>query len=271
MPAKNKMMFTSGQFAKLHNINKRTLHYYDEIGLFSPSYIGENGYRYYTYAQSPLLEMLLTLRELHMSIDEISSFINNRTPISLRNIIVQKTKEIDDNIKRLRSIKKLLLNQEELLDLADQIDLSMIEIVDCKEEYLILSDSLTGLEDDDYFPVLIDHTQILRDHRLFNKNYGTMISSEHILAENYDDYDCFFIKVDNKPKNVKVFTKPQGRYIRGFCIGNWDRLPSAYARMVAFAKENEIILTGYAYEEGINEMVIDGIDDYITQIMIQCE
>ncbi len=29
--------FTTGEFAKLNGINKRTLHYYDEIGLFSPA------------------------------------------------------------------------------------------------------------------------------------------------------------------------------------------------------------------------------------------
>ena len=27
---------TTAQFAKLHEVNKRTLHYYDEIGLFRP-------------------------------------------------------------------------------------------------------------------------------------------------------------------------------------------------------------------------------------------
>lgn len=27
---------TTAQFAKLHEVNKRTLHYYDEIGLFHP-------------------------------------------------------------------------------------------------------------------------------------------------------------------------------------------------------------------------------------------
>lgn len=36
---------TTAQFAKLHGVNKRTLHYYDDIGLFSPRAKGENGYR----------------------------------------------------------------------------------------------------------------------------------------------------------------------------------------------------------------------------------
>ena len=34
---KNKKYFlTSGEFAKMNGINKRTLHYYNDIGLFRP-------------------------------------------------------------------------------------------------------------------------------------------------------------------------------------------------------------------------------------------
>lgn len=36
-----KIYYTSGEFAKMNGINKRTLHYYHEIGLFSPAMIGE--------------------------------------------------------------------------------------------------------------------------------------------------------------------------------------------------------------------------------------
>lgn len=43
---------TTAQFAKLHEVNKRTLHYYDEIGLFHPLTKAENGYRYYDISQS---------------------------------------------------------------------------------------------------------------------------------------------------------------------------------------------------------------------------
>ena len=32
---KDFLNLTTSQFAKLHNVNKRTLHYYDKIGLFS--------------------------------------------------------------------------------------------------------------------------------------------------------------------------------------------------------------------------------------------
>ena len=56
------LFYSTGEFARLNRINKRTLHYYDEIGLFSPEHKGENGYRYYTCMPFEQLELILLLR-----------------------------------------------------------------------------------------------------------------------------------------------------------------------------------------------------------------
>ena len=61
-------LYSSGEFAKLTGVNKRTLHYYNEIGLFRPEIIGENGYHYYTCFQFTELELILTLRKIGLSI-----------------------------------------------------------------------------------------------------------------------------------------------------------------------------------------------------------
>lgn len=39
-------LYTTGQFAKMFDIEKSTLHYYDKIGLISPQIKGDNNYRY---------------------------------------------------------------------------------------------------------------------------------------------------------------------------------------------------------------------------------
>ena len=71
MFSEHNKLFTIGQFAAIHGVTKKTLMWYDEIGLLKPAVIGENGYRYYTYFQSPTLETILMLRELNVSIPEI--------------------------------------------------------------------------------------------------------------------------------------------------------------------------------------------------------
>ena len=65
----NEKLLTIGQFAAMHGINKKTLMWYDEIGLFQPAAVNpENGYRCYSYRQSPILETILLLRELDVSV-----------------------------------------------------------------------------------------------------------------------------------------------------------------------------------------------------------
>lgn len=90
MLKEEKMLFTIGQFADLHEINKKTLMWYDEIGLLKPACIKENGYRYYSYQQSATLETILLLRELNVSLDEIKFFIEHRTIDSFDHLFERK-------------------------------------------------------------------------------------------------------------------------------------------------------------------------------------
>ena len=70
---------------------------------------------------------------------------------------------------------------------------------------------------------------------------------------------------------MSVFIKPAGSYIQAFCKGNWDRLPETYSKILQYAANQGLSLTGYSYEVGVNEMVIHSIDEYITHILVQCE
>ena len=84
MNEKDKLL-TIGQFAALHGINKKTLMWYDEIGLFKPAVVNpKNGYRCYSYRQSSILETILLLRELNVSIDEIQEFMKTAPPPALK-------------------------------------------------------------------------------------------------------------------------------------------------------------------------------------------
>ena len=75
----------------MHGINKKTLMWYDEIGLFKPAASNpENGYHCYSYHQSPILETILLLREPDISVSEIQDFIENRSAASLKSLLEEK-------------------------------------------------------------------------------------------------------------------------------------------------------------------------------------
>ncbi|WP_044639844.1 MerR family transcriptional regulator [Risungbinella massiliensis] len=62
-----------GELAKLTGLTIRTLRYYDQIGLFSPSEYTEAGHRLYNQADLSRLQQILSLKELGLSLEEIRS------------------------------------------------------------------------------------------------------------------------------------------------------------------------------------------------------
>ena len=61
-----------GDFAKLNHISVQTLRYYEKIGLIYPVKIDEiSHYRYYDLMQSAILDMILFLKGLDFSLEEI--------------------------------------------------------------------------------------------------------------------------------------------------------------------------------------------------------
>ncbi len=84
--------------------------WYDEIGLLKPAVIGENGYRYYTYFQSPTLEIILMLRELNVSIPEILTFLSNRSAENMEQLLREKITELNNTISNLKSIQQALVS-----------------------------------------------------------------------------------------------------------------------------------------------------------------
>ena len=69
----------TGEFAKLVGVTKHTLFYYDKIGLFSPEIKLENGYRFYSFDQLDVFDVIQTLRELDVSLEEIKDSIFEAT------------------------------------------------------------------------------------------------------------------------------------------------------------------------------------------------
>ena len=60
-----------GDLAKQTGVSVRTLHYYDEIGLLSPSHRTEVGYRLYSKDDIIRLQQIVSLKQIGFSLEEI--------------------------------------------------------------------------------------------------------------------------------------------------------------------------------------------------------
>ncbi len=73
------MLYTIRQLSTLAGISVRTLHYYDDIGLLTPSFVRPNGYRIYEEKEVRKLQQILLFRELEFPLDQIRDMMTSKT------------------------------------------------------------------------------------------------------------------------------------------------------------------------------------------------
>ena len=85
-------MKTVKEVSELTGISVRTLHYYDEIGLFKPTEVTEAGYRLYDDKAIEKLGQILVFRELDLPLADIKLIMDN--PDLDRNSVLAKQREM---------------------------------------------------------------------------------------------------------------------------------------------------------------------------------
>lgn len=98
-----KSHYTPQEFARLFHIDKQTLIYYDNQGIFSPAFRSEKGYRYYEAAQILPFAELLSLRNLHISGAEMGVFNQHPSRSKLIELLSDKVMEQEEAIRAMQS------------------------------------------------------------------------------------------------------------------------------------------------------------------------
>ena len=265
---RNLAKLTTAEFAKLHKVNKRTLHYYDMIGLFSPDMKGDNGYRYYDISQSIDFEYIRMLKDLNMSIEEIQTYLQHPDSESFIKMAEIKEKEIETQIQNLKKVKQVLHTKRGQAVFCRTLDEQEIRITECDaEEYFILPYDFLNDDLTDLFSYVKESWSIEQ----IRMGIGGFISADKIMRGEFDMYDGIYSPAAKGPSSAKKLVRPKGKYLCGYQKGTWDKLPQIYHKMISFAKDHDFKLAGYAYESGLNEFMIDSENEYITQIMIKIE
>lgn len=97
-----------GELAALTGLTVRTLRYYDQIGLFSPSGHTESGHRLYTESDIARLQQILSLKELGLPLDQIKSVLAGEA-LSLFDLVSLQIARLKETI----SVQQKLLRELE--------------------------------------------------------------------------------------------------------------------------------------------------------------
>jgi len=117
-------MKSVNEVTKLSGVSRRTLRYYDEIGLLPPSVVKESGYRQYDDESLLRLWHILFYKELGLSLDDIRSLLDS--PEETEKVLLQKHKQI--LLEKQSQLHKMTLSIDHILN--DEFDISMLRDFD---------------------------------------------------------------------------------------------------------------------------------------------
>lgn len=264
------LYMTTGEFAALMGVSKHTLFHYDDIGLFSPEYVAENGYRMYSLYQLETLETILMLRDLGMPLKEIWQFLQVRSPKELVRIFAEREQQIENELSRLKTMQGWIRQRRKKISMVMQQDFSDIGIHHFPERYYLIR-QIDGTSEKDYMEktnrLILDfkHAEQRNDYEVAYLQYGKNLSRQI-----YNAYDNVLLLLEQKPKHMEYCIMPEGDYLTGFHVGHWNAIGEAYARMEAYRKEHKI-QTDMVYLERdmVDQLAVTSVEEYVTEIAVR--
>ena len=116
-----------GEIAALYGISTDILRYYEELGILVPRR-APNGYRIYRTEDLWCLNVIRDLRDLGFSMDQIRSYIENRSVGSTLELFQQELCLIDQQIARLQELRDNIITRRETIAQAVRLPLGTISL-----------------------------------------------------------------------------------------------------------------------------------------------
>ncbi len=131
-------MKTVKEVSELTGISVRTLHYYDEIGLFKPTEVKETGYRFYDDKAIDELGQILVFRELDLPLADIKLIMDN--PDLDRNSVLAKQREM--LCLKQQRIERIIAGIDEMLKGDQTMDLTVFDETELRNMFADMLQSM---------------------------------------------------------------------------------------------------------------------------------
>lgn len=102
-----KPQYTVGEVAELNHVTTRSLYHYQSKGMLLPSQVSTvNKYRYYSYPQFFLLDIIKRFKRCGVPLKNIADMIDKEDPQYAQHLLQKELETIQAEIDRLTSVKR---------------------------------------------------------------------------------------------------------------------------------------------------------------------
>ena len=199
-------MMTVKEISKLTGISVRTLHYYDEIGLFCPTEKNEAGYRLYDDKALEALQQILFFREFDIPLKEIKTIMDD--PVLDRNQILQMQRKMLETKKE--RIERLISSIDDILKGDTKMDFTVFDETEIRTMY---TDMVKNMNDE--------------QQQIFIDRYGSMEAFEEHFLKNAASEQA----QKNFAKVVEWYGSKESALEASKNPGNPERIPECQKRL----------------------------------------
>ncbi|MHC5216336.1 MerR family transcriptional regulator [Enterococcus sp. LJL128] len=249
-----KKYLSVSEMAEYAGVSRRTLIYYDQIDLFKPKKTGDNGYRYYSFDQYAELDVILILKALNMSLEDIAAFLKQRNPeYTLKELGVQREK-VRERITNLKQIEGVLDEYIHRYEKIRSVDFEVLTYDYREKEYYVVSDMIDHTDEPSAFQVYSHFYSLIQSRDIFS-GYPIGFLTEGSDFEQRDIHSSPYralIRIPEERRKVYpnnlVIEKPAGYYVSGFVRDDIHHLVNFSERFKKYLNEQNLVINGDIWE-----------------------
>ncbi len=262
-------LLKTGEFAAFCNTTKDTLFHYDAIGLLKPVRTADNGYRYYSLNQIYMFDLIATLKEVGLSLEEIKNYIDKRDTDAFVELLKEQDRllkqKIDVLTRRRRLLRNTLLLTQEAFDVTENV----ISFEDMEEEYFIISDRAKSDSEKELFALVSRLWDYCSRHNAYDDFItGEIIPYENIVSGSFKT-GWFSSRIDKKIKSRYLHIKAAGCYAVKYIRCSYYDLKDEYKKFCGELRQMGHTPCGPIYQNDITSYLSErSDDDYLMRIEV---
>jgi len=260
-------LFSISDFAKFSRLTRDTLLHYDRIGLLSPASRGENNYRYYTGSQLPVVNVIRTLQQLGMTLEEIKDLKDRRTPELSEEVLEQQIERIEIKIQEWVCARKLLNTILKTIRSVTNVNEDEITIKFLPAEAIVLGELNDYSRGRTFLDALLSFYNTMSERYSepdLNYYVWSIFSEERLRQGDFINADRFYFY---NPEGHD--RRPAALYAIGYARVGYFQGGALYRKMAEYIDSSGFEICGPAYVEfPLNEVVVAEENDYLMRLMI---
>ncbi|MCI1985751.1 MAG: MerR family transcriptional regulator [Lactobacillus sp.] len=269
----NTNLYTVGEVAKLCNVSKKTLRFYDQLGIISPDYVcPDNNYRYYSQQTLSSISIVKYYKQMGFKLSEMQGLIGKPSYFYHENNFVAKINELQEEAQKIHDELIQLHDWHRLLQEARMVSAEYTNTISVKclevQSYCSLEQAFSY----DYRESILNipWTNYLQSQQ--QEITGPVVLKYDSYADKYNgtsNQATIMQKPVLSDQPVPNLTTLGGFFVSTYHLGDLGTINAEYPKVQQWATDNGYTCGPECYERYVVDYwTTTNPEEFVTEILI---